>query len=638
MVFYMQLSPNQGSFTAPSRIPPSVPSQISADSHHWDKKVAELKDEVERFTAPLDRSKVYQARWSIMRVIGALNELALKAIKFLGDNVPDINLDHLESASRIFTEIRKIEVLSLLPLVSVWVEIYESGHKIAAATKVSERAEAVFGAFAWVKELVRAPREVIDVIALFKEGVEASAKVSQWAPWLSVVSLVASTASIGLQAREQLKKKNFAVKLARKSNEAVIEKFHEKVVLTQKLPEAAKGDFAKAARAAQSGRLMSHLKLLQQEAKKSDPNPTEVEKLRAELLSCFHVDKSQLTSVHDDLEPLMEEWLNGHQDFLAAQKAVDDARQGNSSDLKVLEKVLEGERKKLAAKRGPLDSYVKKQIALLRNERDGVSLAELTTALKENVKGDTKLTVKLEQAANNAFLDALASEKPKTLRRHFKVDPAHLQASIARIKKQAIVGADLTRKIDTLRGRVRQNALFGAVGLTATTISFVASLLFLPLSFGLICSPLAPIGLSLLAAVGLLGIANTIVQMKKRKEFEHASGVTDQRKCADWEKRLTKIQKHLGRANIAEPDRWLAELRDLNFTELEKMEAVPAAELANLQEALEKARDRLKTASKAQLGDHKRSIRRLHKQIQAAEEFNRIQEELQVWSAKRRAI
>jgi hypothetical protein len=68
------------------------------------------------------------------------------------------------------------------------------------------------------------------------------------------------------------------------------------------------------------------------------------------------------------------------------------------------------------------------------------------------------------------------------------------------------------------------------------------------------------------------------------------------------------------------------------------MEAVPAAELANLQEALEKARDRLKTASKAQLGDHKRSIRRLHKQIQAAEEFNRIQEELQVWSAKRRAI
>lgn len=494
-----QITPLPGGPSDPSGQP--VDEKIKKDiAQAWGKMVKLYKT--------IEASPFFQAKDNVIR-------LAINIAKFVNE-VKKIEIPEFIANSKLAQEGKKVQVLSLLSAGFAGYEFYQAIEKWIEAEKPWEHAAAFLGTLAVVEDIAGLPQMIIEKVALFEPSIEAASNVSSWAPWLSVVAAILSTATIALKSLQLSKTKNFEKNMERRCNEAVINHLSQAMAhRSQKFQER----LAQASIAVDHAETADILKLFQKECKAEEPDTAKLN-----YLVYLIEQKGLLPDSYSGPDLRQIAVLANWQTVL------------NDPNL----------RKKL-------DKFTSQELAKARKARDDISLQKLIHKLRKELKEIEPENLQvLDEVSNAAYIQCLRQKDPKALERHFRVEGGPLKERVDEIWKdyQGKLKSDpvqanfeLEKHVSTLKGRVKEKTDSDIWSIVASVVSLVASVIFLVLAFGLSCSPLAPVGYALFACVAAAGIAKIFYDWHSKNKFEESLGMTENKLCDKWQKKLEKLEK-----------------------------------------------------------------------------------------------
>lgn len=429
----------------------------------------------------------------------------------------EIDLPEAIANSSVAKEGKKIQVLGLLKVGLVGYDFYQAVEEWKEAKKPWEHAAAFLGVVGVVEDIVGLPETVVQNVALFEPALESAASLSSWAPWLSVVSTILSTATIALKSLHLSKTKNFEENMERKCNEAVIKHLSKAIDhRSQKFQER----IAQASVAVENAETAEMLKLLQKESQAPEPDAAKLSYL------VYLIEKKGLLPPDSVLLQELKQAA-----VLADWKSV-----LNDPDL----------RKKL-------DQFSDQELAKARKARDEIPLQKIVHKLRKELKEIEPENLQvLDEVSNAAYIECLRNKEPKALERHFRADGEALKERVDQIwqgyqeklKSDPVqANFELENHVSTLKGRVKEKTGSDIWAIVASVVSLVASVILLVLAFGLSCSPLAPVGYALFACVAAAGIAKIFWDWHTKNKFEETIGITENKLCAKWDKKLDKLEK-----------------------------------------------------------------------------------------------
>jgi hypothetical protein len=129
---------------------------------------------------------------------------------------------------------------------------------------------------------------------------------------------------------------------------------------------------------------------------------------------------------------------------------------------------------------------------------------------------DPNIVKELEIVGKKAYLECVAKYDDDFLEKHFRMGGETIKSAIDAINSSN-EPQELKDLHTLLSARISDKQFSDKMTILIDTVSLVAATLFLILEFGLICSPLAPIGYALAIAAGLMAITKIIVEYQINK-------------------------------------------------------------------------------------------------------------------------
>lgn len=408
----------------------------------------------------------------------------------------------------IFQQARKVRVLSLARVGFIGLDCYYLSQEWKEASKPRDYGKAFLATLSVVQDTIDLPERIINIVDMFEPAVKAASDVAAWAPWLSLISTAMSLGSIALGALRLWETDKFTKNMRNTCELALVKYIRDLKVAGSSVYQVS---LAKALESLAQAESVVKLKQLKAELSKNDCDSGVV----ADLIETLEQSSS------DNASLLIE--VNRQIDL------------GNKSGRQLLKKAVE------------------KELQHARNARDAIPLNQVIRDLKNELRELRPESMQaLEELANVAYIEKLKNMNEKVLERHFQVDGKTFKASIERIWHvyQNTVGNDhdtavykLEKAVAILKGRISESKMFHIWSIVARIVALIASIIFLALSFGVVCAPLAPIAYILMACLGITSIIKIFIEYQRKRAFEEQIGMTEYRLCTSWEARLEKKLK-----------------------------------------------------------------------------------------------
>lgn len=408
-----------------------------------------------------------------------------------------------------FQEVKKVQVLSLARVGFIGYDCYGVAEEWKEASKPRDYGKAFLATLGVVQDTIDLPERIINIVDLFQPAVKAAANLGAWVPWITLVSTALSIGSIALASLRLWETDKFARNIRDKCELALVNYIRDLGVEGSPVFQVS---LAQALEAVSHAEAVVKLKQIKAELNKKDGDSGALAVLIGSLTASYLV----------HTQPLFE--AVNRQDVAA-----------NSGDGQALKEAVE------------------KDLLDARRARDAIPLHQAVRELKNELKVLRPESMPaLNELANVAYVEKLRSMDEKVLERHYQVEGKVFKASIERIWRtyQATVAIDhdtavfkLEKAVTLLKGRISESRMFHIWSIVARTVAFVASIIFLALSFGVVCAPLAPIAYLLMACLGIVSIVKIFIMHQRQREFEERIGVTEHRLCTSWEGRLEKTLK-----------------------------------------------------------------------------------------------
>jgi len=449
------------------------------------------------------------------------------------------------------TKSTNAEIVKPLGLFSVGLlalSYMEAKKQWASAEKTWEYGLAFLASLGCISGTLGLPNTLISTAILIKPALETSLTAAKAAmPWLGVAALVLSTASLVSDSFKFWKSQNFEKGMTRKCNEAIIRHLRDEYPPSPEIQELLR----QASVGLMQADVMKDLKASKTEIKRFKNDVKALKKDFKRFKKEIQKDNPDVKFMSGFVERAKEKNFLSEKAIQATSAAIKNLEDGDYGDFEtwaqvavdpqLLETLNQSTRVQL--------SNLNKQISKARKERDAVPVKKLVEEMVlELSRLDPKSQEMIHRVSNAAYLDALIGLKDKSISRNYKVSGPALREVVKRTKdvyaEKSLKGdpksdLEIDKMVSLLKGRFKANQGSAIFGMTTSSIAVIAAVLLTLAGFGLSATPLAPIGLSILVCIGVIGLVKNFYDEKQTRIFESKVGITENKLAAKWKEKLS---------------------------------------------------------------------------------------------------